>query len=539
MLQLIVIKKMDLSNKPKYLICPDCKNQSIKLNINEFCSVVKNKPGGKFYLYWYTDCLLFSPVPEEMVGVLSHKYSIMAKGPETNWKMESKKSRRRVFAVAEINGRQVGITFPGFFEKVFRVAMGLGMPIDFQDKRLDTEDYGFPKPDLDAMFGFRFGQEQLLRKFLSAGRSGLLGAPTRYGKTTLMVNTARAFPDSNIVVAAPGVDLVLQLHDDFTGSRGIKGREIKVICSGKRTKYQSQESNGITIVSSDSLDKCDPGQVDILIADEPHSTVTASRIHKFNMFNKARRFGFGATLEGRYDGADMLIEGLFGPVLAERTYLEAVAEGAICPLHILFLEVELTPSFYSDRTDAYNDLLFENETMAQLIRDMCEDIIPLDWQTLIFIEHERQADLYLGQIGEEHTIAMAKRMTSKKQRKEITDKMRDDKIKRCLCTDIYVQGVTFPDVRVLINAAGGGDNTSAIQKPGRLAQVRPGKKCGIVIDFMFKKPENCTAALVEEDPWLFLCIDSLNRMKAYKNKGYAIDVVKSFDELKTIFNKIS
>ena len=353
--------------------------------------------------------------------------------------------------------------------------------------------------------------------------------------TTLMINTLRAFPTLSTVVVAPGVDLVKQLYDDITGPRGLpKGsREIRLICSGKgRTPATSP--GGITVCSADSLDKCDPINTELLLADEPHALVTANRLEKINAFTRARRIGFGATLKGRFDGRDSLITGLFGPVLAERTYKEAVAEGAVCPLSIIFLKVEITPKAFRDRNAAYSGLLFHNPNMMSLAKRICTEVIPQDWQTMVFIKEEKQAEMLLEALDDDATIAMAKRMTSK-ERTEVDRLMKQNVIKRCLCTKIYVQGVTFSDVRVLLNLEGGGNNTSAIQKPGRLAEIRPGKKCGIVIDLLFTGPKGDATG---KNSWYPLCIDSNNRKKAYEEIGYDVHVADNITELKSIFDKL-
>jgi hypothetical protein len=91
-------------------------------------------------------------------------------------------------------------------------------------------------------------------------------------------------------------------------------------------------------------------------------------------------------------------------------------------------------------------------------------------------------------------------------------------------------------VRVLLNLEAGGNNTSAIQKPGRLAEIRPGKKCGIVIDIMFTKPEGAKAT--GKTPWYALCIDSINRKRAYEEKGYDIYEVDTIKQLKETFDRI-
>ena len=88
-----------------------------------------------------------------------------------------------------------------------------------------------------------------------------------------------------------------------------------------------------------------PGSTELLLADEPHALVTSTRLGVIDGFLKARRYGYGATLKGRFDGRDKLITGIFGPVLAERTYLEAVEEGAICPLNIIMFQIEADSPF--------------------------------------------------------------------------------------------------------------------------------------------------------------------------------------------------
>ena len=350
-----------------------------------------------------------------------------------------------------------------------------------------------------------------------------------------MVNTLRAFPTLTTVVTAPGVDLVKQLYDDITGPRGLpKGsREVRCICSGRGKTPAGP--GGITVCSADSLDKCDPVNTELLLADEPHALVTQDRLRRIDAFTRARRIGYGATLKGRFDGRDALIEGLFGPVLVERTYKEAVAEGAICPISIIFLKVEVPARFFRDRNQAYSSILFHNPDMMDLARRICYEVIPEDWQTMVFIKDENQAEMLLEEMNDGATIAMAKRMTAK-ERSEVDRLMKANVIKRCLCTKIYVQGVTFSDVRVLLNLEAGGNNTSAIQKPGRLAEIRPGKKCGIVIDIMFAKPEGAKAT--GKTPWYALCIDSINRKRAYEEKGYDIYEVDTINQLKETFDRI-
>jgi hypothetical protein len=129
-------------------------------------------------------------------------------------------------------------------------------------------------------------------------------------------------------------------------------------------------------------------------------------------------------------------------------------------------------------------------------------------------------------------VAIAGRMTAS-ERKTMFNQMQNDEIKRCICTDIYAQGVTFPDLRVMVNAAGGGGHIASTQKPGRLAQVRPGKNCGYLIDFLFE----CVDGEDEHgrqsnSAWTRVVSDCNARLKKYKSLGYNVQVVNSITDIR-------
>lgn len=391
----------------------------------------------------------------------------------------------------------------------------------------------FPSPDVRLMRGMRFQQRPVTIKALLKHQSGLISLPTRYGKTYCMVNAIRAYPRLRPLVVIPGRDLLRQTMKTF--EEEIKTREIVQIGGGSRKRYQSK--HGITVCSADSLHKIDPGGIDWILADEPHSLVTETRMENWQPLMHLRRIGFGATLQGRFDGKDKLITGLFGPVLSEVTYLEAVEEGAICPITIIFCKIPInaTKWFYS-RNQAYDFHLYLNPTRAGDVARICKEVIPPELQTLIFISHEKQADLYLETLGQsEGVIAMAKKLTDK-ERNDVFDRMSSGEIKRCYATNIYAQGTTFSDLRVMINAEGGGNNTSAIQKPGRLCEIMPGKNRGIVIDFLFVPDTKQEGRQAQDSHSYALVRDADARMTAYTEKGYEVVVVSTMRELKEAFD---
>jgi superfamily II DNA or RNA helicase len=421
-------------------------------------------------------------------------------------------------------GARVIQTLQGLKDDVAATCRQYGRQVQEVDARV-----AFPAPQLHRMHGFRFSQRDLLIQALVKNRSGCIAAPTRFGKTTLIINALRAFPNLKSVVAAPGIDLLKQLHDDI--AKAFPDRKVTGIYTGSRSPHQSED---ITVLSFDSMDKCDLVGTKLVLVDEPHAAVSDSRVPVLARFVNARKIGFGATLSGRFDNADILIKGCLGPVLSEVTYKQARDMGAVAPIEVAFLRRKFAPFPVGHRDAAYNQLVLHNPDTHKLVGDICREALPPDWQTLIFIKNEKQALGIYEQIPD-GTIVMAKRLTTK-ERRELTEQVKANVIKRCICSDVYSQGVTFHEVRALVNAGGGGGSISCVQKPGRLAEIRPGKKCGVVIDILWEPETELFRNLGNISPeealeyvpdsarahWRAVVRDSWARQKVYQEKGYNI-----------------
>lgn len=68
----------------------------------------------------------------------------------------------------------------------------------------------------------------------------------------------------------------------------------------------------------------------------------------------------------------------------------------------------------------------------------------------------------------------------------------------------------------------------ATQKPGRLAEVKPNKPEGIMIDFLFQPTKGCNPQSGDA----MVMRDSILRLEAYKEKGYIVDVLEDYQQLK-------
>lgn len=481
------------------------------------------------HLLWDDCAVSIAPLLPELERELTYREkSFKAPDPNKPWERRTVYTNETVLRpLPNVSPEhRSATTYQGLWLHIKTFLEQQGHTVYLHDNRLP-----FPKPKLDVMGGFRFRQKQLLETALQADCSGLIGAPTRYGKTFLIINTLKAYPDVVTIVAAPGKDLVKQLYDDIR--HALPQRDVVMLGGGGKAKYQNDD---ITVASIDSLHKCEPGKTRLILIDEPHTAVTDNRLPVVHEFHKARRLGFGATLDERYDNRGILVKGLFGPVLSERTFAEAVKEGAVAPLRVFMLEVGLDMLNYGDHSRAYKLLLYENEKIAKLVARISHEILPEDWQAIMFIKNEAQAEHYKHHIGEAGTIAMAKKMTSK-EREVMTQAMKSNEIKRCLATDIYATGVTFNHVRAVFNLSGGGPYASTIQKPGRVVEVRDGKRCGVLFDFNFIPKAGEEHKNKQSSAW-DLVRESKQRLDCYTRKGYDVQIVKTFSELSELFKEL-
>lgn len=466
-------------------------------------------------------------VPADIPGIEKFLTLKIREQVTENWERRVKWTTYKAYKETDVGGEPYYATYQGLWQEVARWLKEQGDEVNITY----TGRWNFQPNIRAAMLHLLDYQRPWITQALWMSYSGLIGAPTRFGKSYGMTAICEAFPVKTIVTA-PGEDLCEQLYEHF--KKVLPHRNIKGVWTGSPNREQGED---ITIMSADSLHKADHDGTLMVVADEPHALVTKSRRKHILMFHNARKYAFGATLDGRYDKADRLIVGLFGPVIANVTYLEGVALGAISPLVVAMVEVKISkddipgnPQF----SRAFDMLLGRSKRMAGVLTRIFEEAIPDDWQTMVFIADEKQADFYLEHaLPKDGTIAMAKKFKNKAERKKITSMVADNTIKRVAASKIWIQGLTFPDLRVLINMAAGGPTTGAIQKPGRLLQKRPGKNYGVLIDIKFV----CTDADRDprkQPPYGPFIGMAMSRENLYRRIGYNVRQVRNTGQLKKI-----
>jgi superfamily II DNA or RNA helicase len=439
---------------------------------------------------------------------------------------ESVKHPMLTFTKTTKQDQVIYITFGGYFDEVYWFFKSCG-PTHVRDLRNPL-----PRPEpLPESLSLRYSQPEIARKIMSSSDSGRVVLPTRYGKTYIILATLLAYKIP-ILFIVPGSDLIAQQVE--TLSRWIPRKSIGVL-KGNKNKI----TDTITVASPDSLHKLNDdmcAQFRLVVGDEIHSLVSPTRILSLTRFPNARMVGFTATDSGRFDNTDRFIEGVFGPTIVRRTFQEAVQEGAICPITVYLLRTKLKfNGTVRNRTHAYRRYVFYNPEVREIIHRLLTDIIPPQWQTLAFVETKKQVD-FLWETIDPQTVplAMARLFTSKTEREALTERVRNGSLKRCFASGIYAQGMTFSDLRCLINICGGGGSITSVQKPGRLAEKVEGKESGYMIDFMYyTDPEDTRFSKTSTDvsKWRQVVSDSVQRKRMYEKLGYTLKYVNDINEI--------
>lgn len=384
--------------------------------------------------------------------------------------------------------------FPaGLFQRVVRHLKGRGHELKLEDYR-DLAAL-MPAPVFEEVEALRPGQDQILVAVAGSDGGQLVGG-TGSGKTFLITQICRMYPTLRIVVVSPRRPVVATIHENL----------IKALGSAAVGKYggeghQAGTPRRVSVSTVRSLLKAPIRDCDLLLFDEVHAVGHNQVAEMLAYVGKARKFGFTATPEGRGDGAELVIEALFGPVLVRIPYDEAVRKGLVSPIqvhryHVRSAEVgPMTGPIVCCKRNGYWRNLARNEMIAAVARGS-----PEDEQVLIMTETLEHAILLHKLLpefqvvhygGSGHSTSRSRIIRAEAHNYRLNEKalshLRREfmagRLRKVIATTVWREGVDFPALSVLIRADGMTSPISSNQIPGRLSRLAEGKDKGVLVDF--------------------------------------------------------
>jgi superfamily II DNA or RNA helicase len=389
----------------------------------------------------------------------------------------------------------------GYLARLVPRLKKLGVKAQFVDRSPTRKRPNCFVPKWENLTGrieFRPRQEECLQT-ITRVPCGIIKAVTGFGKTTLIGAAALLFPEAKIHVVTKSVDVAERIV------KSLKRFIPRVGFVGDGSKQWER----VTVITAGSLAHSD-GDADFLFCDEVHQLATVNFSTSIaQRYKHSRNFGLSATPYSRMDNAHAVLEPLFGPMIFELTYQDAVGLGLVVPIRVKWLPIRMTfnpVERYSNRVAKKRYGVWTNLERNRIIADAVRSY-PADHQILILVETIEHA-VNLGHLLPEFTLvysamfpndcaAYKKRGLLPKDYKPLTDydkhRLRGEfeagTLKRVIATDVWATGVDFEQLNVLVRADDRDSDIMDVQGPGRVSRmyVSPEgvkKEFGEVIDCM-------------------------------------------------------
>jgi superfamily II DNA or RNA helicase len=446
------------------------------------------------------------PLNPELIRALTHdlRYDHVEqvqgpakRNPVTGQRMFFQTKEYKLFRVE--NGQVVLLA--GYLARMVRRLQKLGCPAKLLDASQTRKRPACYVPQWDNLKGrieFRPRQEELL-KIIAKAPCGVIKAVTGFGKTTLIGAAALLFPEARIDVVTKSVDVAERIV------RSLRRLLPKVGMIGDG--YRQRER--VTVITAGSLTHAD-GNADFLFADEVHQLATVNfSTGLAARYRNSRNFGMSATPYARMDNAHAVLEPLFGPLVFDLPYQQAVELGLVVPVRVRWLPIRLSHNpaeRYNNRVARKRHGVWTNYERNRMLADAVNDY-PDTHQILILVETIEHA-VHLGRHLPDFTLVYSQmspqdcakykklkylpsdyRALNDYQKHDYRSQFEAGTLRRVIATDVWSTGVDFEQLNVLVRADDRDSDIVDVQGPGRVSRIYTApdgtvKEFGEVLDCM-------------------------------------------------------
>lgn len=409
------------------------------------------------------------------------------------------------------------VTLPGFFARVSNWMLERKLIFEVLDKR--------NKCPLALELIDQESQRQagkILLDSLKLNENGIIVGPCGVGKTHVIKAILEAQPEGKILITTDDIGAATQLFDDLT--KLLPYRKFSIWCSRKKTRPAN-----ILITTSDSIraiatnkiflrEKLALTDYSTWIADEVHTLPTPSVLPLLARITAKTRIGLTAT-PARKDGAHALIEGYFGPIMANVSHEEGVQLGNVAPVKVCIFpvpfikeECQRLPIDCTDwRVTAFG--LVHYRPLHFLIKSI-QKMIPKDGGHIIFADWTKYCEILKKQIPGSESLYTRK---GPSEVNRIKANVKNGKITCVITTDLIQKSFNAPSVKYITMAALG-STAEKIQRAGRATRILENKNSAQVHDFLYL-----------QHPILFL--SSIKIIKEYENLGWQPQLMMNASDL--------
>jgi superfamily II DNA or RNA helicase len=365
-----------------------------------------------------------------------------------------------------------------------------------------------PCPELTSSLKLRGYQDESLKRWIEAGRRGIVVLPTGSGKTVIAIKAIELINEPSIVIV-PTLDLVQQWK-----SRLCKEFNTEVgVCGGGDNTIQA-----ITVSTYDSayLRAGELGnRFSLIVFDECHHLPAEGYRQIAEMFISPYRLGLTATYEredGLHRDLPRLVGGIVYRLKPDDLVGEYLADYTLQRISVPLTEYELTE--YRTNYTVFKDYLrkigipqsdpqsllkiiwrsnrdsearkallarnkalsisFNSESKIEALR-MVLDEHPNE-RMIIFTQHN---DL-VHRISKEFLLPYITHRTQKEERADILQTFRDGGYRAIVTSRVLDEGIDVPEASLGVIWSGSGSSREFVQRLGRLLRKREGKMARLI-----------------------------------------------------------
>lgn len=223
----------------------------------------------------------------------------------------------------------------GLLDKFIAAAKKRGYEVETVDGRMPNPmDI---KPDYDKIpQSLRHKQDEAINAIINNDK-GIIKCGTGFGKSFIMTNICMIYPKARIVIVTASKVVVKQTYESLKNMIGTN--EVGLLCGGTN---HLEDNKRVTVCTCASVLRAPLATCDILFFDEVHNCGFNKVFDNLveNVGN-SRMYGLTASLN-RGDGALDAIKALFGKIIVECSYQEAVEHKMVTPLKVIMPEMRMS-----------------------------------------------------------------------------------------------------------------------------------------------------------------------------------------------------
>ncbi len=344
----------------------------------------------------------------------------------------------------------------------------------------------------------RYYQKEAVTALLGA-RHAAISLPTGAGKSSCIEDLIRQHRVKTLVIA-PSKSIFKQLFTQFTKTFGSS-------LVGRFGDGKKESKKQIVVGIDKSVTKVEQGcnfyddlvSSRLLIIDESHLASTE--------IIKKICLGLGATAQFRYfvsatqfrnDGADLLLEGLIGPTVYEKTLTALVDEGFLARPKYLAVKVTSPTSFVGEYDDMIQTHVYDNPELARAAATLGNRFAAAGKSVLILIDRmaqfRRMLPFLAGDFGFAHGTMSKEEKSEIPERwwkddvENLVERFNNKDLKLLVGTTCITTGTDLRPTDVILYLMTGKSEIRVCQARGRATRLVPGKTDFTFVDFDIEIP---------------------------------------------------